>query len=178
MLNFKKYEGHFWGLTETRPYMDAKFHLAHVLWKLGEREKAITHLKEMLRLNPNDNQGVRYILINWLIEENDKEYIKKLLKEYEDDAATDFQYGAALFYFTQQDMLKAVEHLHEAMKRNPHVPFYLLGYKRIPKRLPDYTGLGDESEAQVYAAHAGKLWQVTLGALDWLKHNLPYQLGF
>ena len=70
------------------------------------------------------------------------------------------------------------KYLHKAMKENPHVPYYLLGYKRIPRTLPDFVGLGDEREAQVYAAHANRLWQEVHGAHDWLKNNLPYQVSF
>ena len=58
--------GHFWGLLETRPYMRAREGLAHTLWTLGRREEAAGHLLEMLRLNPGDNQGVRYTLASWL----------------------------------------------------------------------------------------------------------------
>ena len=59
---FKEDVGHFWGLLETRPYMRARAGLAACLWQLGEREEAVAHYRDMLRLNPNDNQGIRYTL--------------------------------------------------------------------------------------------------------------------
>jgi len=34
--------------------------LAQVLWRLGRCEEAVDHQRELLRLNPNDNQGLRY----------------------------------------------------------------------------------------------------------------------
>jgi tetratricopeptide (TPR) repeat protein len=58
---FVEGEGHFWGLLETRPYMRARLALAEALWSAGRRVEAAEHLGEMLRLNPGDNQGVRYI---------------------------------------------------------------------------------------------------------------------
>src|SRR5579859_6952020 len=53
--------GHFWGIVETRGYMRACQGLAEVLWVLDEREAAIGHAQELLRLNPMDNQGTRYL---------------------------------------------------------------------------------------------------------------------
>ncbi|MGA7495151.1 MAG: hypothetical protein WBX00_00315, partial [Isosphaeraceae bacterium] len=54
---FREHVGHFWGLIETRPYMRAREGLASLLWTAGRRHEAIGHLQDMLRLNPNDNQG-------------------------------------------------------------------------------------------------------------------------
>ena len=59
--------GHFWGLIETRPYMRARQQLALALGNAGRRDEAADHLTDMLRLNPADNQGVRYTLMNWLL---------------------------------------------------------------------------------------------------------------
>src|SRR5262249_20822749 len=57
---FEQDVGYFWGLLETRPYMRARAALARTLWALGRREEAVVHQRELLRLNPNDNLGVRY----------------------------------------------------------------------------------------------------------------------
>ena len=38
----------------------------------------------------------------------------------------------------------------------------------MPKRLPDYIGFGDESEAVEYADGAAALWAGVPGALVWL----------
>ena len=46
--------GHFWGILETRPYMRARAGLARLLWTSGQRQEAVGHLQDMLRLNPND----------------------------------------------------------------------------------------------------------------------------
>ncbi len=56
----------------------------------------------------------------------------------------------------------------KSRKRNRFVPPYLLGARKLPKHLPEYIGLGDESEAVAYAAEAIKGWQKTPGALEWL----------
>ena len=55
-------KGDFWSFIETRPYMRAKAQLTDELWAAGFAEESIKHYKDMIELNPNNNQGVRYIL--------------------------------------------------------------------------------------------------------------------
>ncbi len=59
--------GDFWLMVETRPYTRARAALAAVVWRLGRREEALEHQRELLRLNPRDNQGLRYRQANWLL---------------------------------------------------------------------------------------------------------------
>jgi tetratricopeptide (TPR) repeat protein len=165
--------GHFWGLVETRPYMRAREGLAHALWILGEREAAIGHLTAMLQLNPGDNQGVRYVLAQWLLETGADEELGQLLDQYPDDAAAAWAYTRALWRFRQQGATAtATAALAEALSTNQFVPAYLLGRKRLPQRLPEYVGFGDDSEAIEYAAHGTEAWRMTPGALDWLASTL------
>lgn len=60
---FKEDKGHFWGIIETRPYMRAKATYGMELERLGFTQKAIKVYEELLELNPNDNQGIRYMLL-------------------------------------------------------------------------------------------------------------------
>jgi tetratricopeptide (TPR) repeat protein len=76
---FREYEGHFWGILETRPYMRAREGLAHCLRQTGRREEAAEHFREMLRLNPNDNQGVRYCLASLLLDLEHDDELHRLL---------------------------------------------------------------------------------------------------
>jgi tetratricopeptide (TPR) repeat protein len=91
--------GHFWGLLETRPYMRARFGLARAEYHLGNHSAAIAHAEELLRLNPQDNQGSRYVLLNWLLTKPDRrDDVAKLLRRY-DDASAEWEYGRALHLF-------------------------------------------------------------------------------
>src|SRR6266702_3766745 len=74
---FKEYAGHFWGFLETRPYMRARAGLAATLYALGEVDAAISNYQDMLTLNPNDNQGIRYVLARCLMRKGDTEALKK-----------------------------------------------------------------------------------------------------
>jgi tetratricopeptide (TPR) repeat protein len=167
--SFEEDVGHFWGLIETRPYMRARAALAETLWALNRREEAVEHQRELLRLNPNDNQGVRYRQAEWLLWLERFEELDELFAAYDDDDAAAFGYTKALAAFRRQgDSAQARRLLAEARELNPHVPAYLSGRKRLPARLPDYVGFGDASEAVDYAASAKALWASVPGALAWL----------
>ncbi len=167
---FEELKGHFWGCLETRPYMRARLALANVLLHFGEREQAAAHLQEMLRLNPDDNQGVRYVLLGVLIELDRDDAAAALINEYEEDCSAEWSYGSALLAFRRKgDTPAARKLLAEATKANPHVPLYLAGFKSIPTRQPEYISPGEPSEAQSYAAAHLRCWKGTPGAVPWLR---------
>jgi tetratricopeptide (TPR) repeat protein len=167
---FEENAGHFWGLLETRPYMRAKQGLAQTLWALGNREEAVEHYRSMLRLNPNDNQGVRYGLATWLLALGAEEELEALLAQYEGDSFAGWTYTRALLAFRQNgDTAESRNLLKAAMKKNPYVPAFLLGHKKVPQRLPDYMGFGDETEAIAFHVDFAESWKTTPGALGWLR---------
>jgi tetratricopeptide (TPR) repeat protein len=171
---FEEDAGHFWGILETRPYMRARQGLALASWELGERSEAIAHYQQMLHLNPNDNQGVRYLLANALLEEGLDDDLGELLESYEDDAGAGWVYARALWRFrTEGDGEEARSALEEAISFNPFVAGYLLGRKGMPGALPALVGFGDESEAVVYFVEALPGWLRTPGAIEWLRANAP-----
>jgi tetratricopeptide (TPR) repeat protein len=170
---FKENVGHFWGLLESRPYMRARQGLANTLWELNRGAEAVMHYRDMLRLNPGDNQGIRYSLLNLLLTLNHEAEAQALLKEYEDDGMAEWLYTRALLTFRAKGPGPEAETaLREAMSQNAHVPAYLTGGKRIPVRLPPYLTWGGEDEAILYASSYLAHWRRTPGALDWLQAHL------
>jgi tetratricopeptide (TPR) repeat protein len=166
---FKEDVGHFWGLLETRPYMRARAGLAQSLWEAGQREDAVDHYWDLLRLNPNDNQGVRDMLMPCLIELNRDKDAEKLYKQYEDDHMAVWTYSRALLDFRKhRESPTADKSLEAAIERNKHVPLYLLGRKKVPRSLPGHYGMGDDNEAVLYASANHAAWRSTPGALEWL----------
>ena len=73
--------------------MRAHAGLAEYLWVSGKHEEAIQHYKDMLRLNPNDNQGIRDTLMPRLIEMGRDEDAETLFSEYSDDSMTYWMLG-------------------------------------------------------------------------------------
>jgi tetratricopeptide (TPR) repeat protein len=168
---FAEDAGEFWLIFETRPYMRARAALAAVLWRLGRREEAVAHQRELLRLNPRDNQGLRYRQANWLLALGFFDELDRLFADHLGDGhAPGLTYTKALAAFARHgDGAPAQELLAEARCRNPHIPAYLTGHKRLPEPRPEYTVFGEESEAIDYASGAGELWAGVPGALAWLE---------
>ena len=166
---FKEDVGYFWGLLETRPYMRARAGLAQSLWEAGQREEAVEHYWDLLRLNPNDNQGIRDLLMPCLIELDCDKEAEKLFKQFEEDGMAVWMYSRALLDFRKYgDSPNAGKSLKAAIDENKHVPSYLLGRKKMPRTLPGHYGFGDDNEAVLYAHGNRAAWKGTPGALKWL----------
>ena len=59
---FENSDGHFWGITETRPYMQARFALVESLLAINTTEavqEGHSNVMDMLRLCRSDDIGVR-----------------------------------------------------------------------------------------------------------------------
>jgi|GEM_PF-1644313 len=170
---FKDDVGLFWGLLETRPYMRARHELAMALWRAGDRDEAVGHYHEMLRLNPNDNQGIRYLLMDALLETGREADAAVLLKRYKEDRSAAWTWSAALLAFRRtRNSATAGEALAKAIDANRHVPAYLLGKKPLPPTLPDFIGMGDENEAVAYAHDAAGAWAAAPEAKVWVANAL------
>jgi hypothetical protein len=121
-------EGNFWGILETRPYMRARAGLANCLREAGKLDAAIGHYQELLRLNPNDNQGNREMLAVCLLATGRDAELAKLLERYPNDVIAMGIYTEALLAFRiSGESPDASEKLARAIAQNPHVPGYLLG---------------------------------------------------
>lgn len=171
---FERGVGHFWGLLETRPYMRARSGLAQALWALGEREGAIAHYRDMLRLNPNDNQGLRYLLAACFLEMERYDELDSLLADYDGDRSAAWTYTKALAAFRRTgDTEPSRSLLAKAIESNRHVSGFLLGERMLPRTRPDYITMGGEDEATEYVRDFGAGWARTPGALVWLRDTTP-----
>ena len=166
---FTEYSGHFWGFLETRPYMRARHVLAEDLWQTGDREAAIGHLRDMLTLNPGDNQGLRYILLAWLLHMRDDRAVENLLRDHSDEASAFICYTQALFAFRKSgDGADARRFAAEAWHCNIHVPRLLSKKGRARYEDTGYYTMGGEDEAAYYLEEYGFAWKETPGAVEWL----------
>lgn len=164
---FQEYAGHFWGFVETRPYMRARTGLGEALWVTGEKDAAIQNFREMLELNPGDNQGIRYVLAAKLLEIGRMDELKSLLEKCADEYSADIQYTRTLLaYF--EDAENAEEIAELAWDTNQHVPGMLSG-RIATVELHDYITMGGKDEASSYVGAFGGAWKRTPGAIEWLE---------
>lgn len=147
---FDENAGCFWGVLETRPYMRALQDYGQSLWDGGEAAQAIETYRNMLVLNSGDNQGIRFILINWMFITKDLQGVHKILARYKSGI------GSILFsqlldsLIADKDEKKIRKIFAKATEYNPYFLPFLLGREELPKTIPDYFALGSADEAAVY----------------------------
>ena len=167
---FKKDKGHFWGLLETRPYMRAKSQLALHLMELGRFEESIAAHDDMLELNPNDNQGVRYGLMACYLAVSRLDGTRRLFKQYDErnySAVWDWAY--VLERFLSGDLAGAENALKAARKQNPHAQAYFLERRKLPKSMPGSYSRGSRAEAIIAWDILRHAWKKHPDAHAWLR---------
>lgn len=163
---FEKNAGHFWGITETRPYMRARLGLAEALFEIGRAEEGIEHCRDMLLLNPNDNQGVRYRLLPALLTTGRDVEAARVLKHFDEESAV-WAYARALLAFRLSGRTQAAtRELYAALRINAHVPELLASDAPIPQ--PPHYAPGSFEEACIAAEELRPAFLATPGALDWI----------
>lgn len=167
---FKEGKGHFWGLLETRPYMRARGELGTRLMEAGRYEEAIIEYVEMLKLNSNDNQGVRHNLMTCYLAVDRLDDLRRLMKRYnERKLGAVWCWAYVLERFLSGDLNDAETALQEARKQNPHAQAYFLGHKRLPKYMPDSYSIGSKEEAILAWDLIRHAWQKHPAAGAWLE---------
>jgi tetratricopeptide (TPR) repeat protein len=148
--------GRFWGDHDSRPYMRANAMLATLYIIHGRRGEAIDVMQRMIKLNPNDNQGIRYMLAPALAAEGRDDEMEKLLKQTDWDKGPIMSWNRALLAIRVGDP-EATALLADAMNENVFVADYLLGRKASPhhRDAVEYSA-GSAEEAHNYAITAAE----------------------
>ncbi len=172
-----EYKGVCWLAHETRPVMRALARLAMELQGEDELNEALTLYRELMELNPNDNQGIRYQLAGCLYEAQCDQELEKLLAAYKNDPSAALLYTKTLHLFRKNGPSKVSEKaLKDAFKANINVPIYLSDIVEMPDEPPAYIGFGDDNEAIAYVMDQGYLWWDTEGASEWMAEKLAPDL--
>ena len=175
---FEEYAGSFWGFLDTRPTMRARAGLANALLTLGDTDGAVAHWRAMLALNPNDNQGVRYLLAAELLRREDMPALKTLIAAYKGEWSVFWLYTSAFIaYRDGKGGAKATQALlRDAAEANPHVPGILSGAAPAAASRDGYVTMGGADEAAWYVEECGPAWRDTPGAVAWLnEHVVGYE---
>ena len=171
---FAQEAGRFWGIVSTRPYMRARLGLAHSLEDLERRDEAVEHYRELLRLNPGDDQGVRYALLAALLLAGRDGEALTLIEQFGDEPTALWHYARALVVFRREgDSQAARECLRTALRTNRHVPQYLTDEEDWPGPEPSVYAPGSREEAVICDTDLGEAWRATPEAIRWLRAQAP-----
>jgi tetratricopeptide (TPR) repeat protein len=169
---FEENKGHFWGVLETRPYMRARLQLAELFRAEGLYPEALTHYEGLLELNPNDNQGVRDILLGCYLAIGNLDGAQRLLQHYKNDCSAVFAWGRTLERFLAGDLRNAEKELKIARKENRFVELYLSGERKIPESMPESYSLGSPEEALICVEYLAAAWAGRKEAVFWLLNQM------
>ena len=161
----------FGGCTRRDPTCGRGLIWQALLSESGQVDEAIGHWEEMLRLNPGDNQGLRYPLLGGYLEQGNLQGVERVFSEYPDEGIAMFAWARVLASFLAGKESAAAIALTDARKANQHVEAYLIGRKKTPADGPGYYSPGEPSEAIVCMHEIGSAWKKHPAAIDWLKRQ-------
>ena len=167
---FLENEGKFWAIPETRTFMGCLFEQTLLFWQSDEKDKAVDQLKYILKLNPQDDQGARYVLIAYLLELDKMEEAQELMMSYGDDCSTYWSFSELLMDIKNHEDSAIIEMEYGmCVECNEYVVPYLIGEMEIPSEAVRSYGDGDENEAVFYVQSSGDAWFNDEYALNTLK---------
>ena len=137
---YQRSKGDFWLDFETRPYMMLLQEYLSNLIECGIHNKAIQIGEEMLRLNQNDNLGIRFLLMPLYAKMcNEMKALKLYKREKYEQKSSFYLLALALLYFKLGDWPEAKSYLETLKQEYP-----------ITKKLIRSIKKGDQSIFQPY----------------------------
>ena len=163
-----------WVCMENRPALRCLVNLLYLEERLGNERAMFDMAQQVLALNPDDNHGLRCMIINERLRHKDDLGASRLAEKYPADLNPDIAYGHALALFRQGRTGDADIAIQDAVIDLPKIPRYLLA-KRVRKPKLDSVGvrMGGDDQAWLYRQEMRKVWEATPGAFDWLKVHRP-----
>jgi hypothetical protein len=158
-----------WGVMPNRPAL--RLLADAILYGIdhGRREAILPLLEDLvLRINPNDNHGLRERLAREYLRAGQYEKMLALCERYPGDMMADIAFGQVLALFKLDRKGEALTTLIEANEHLPEiVPMLLKDNPRQPKSEKYGMVVGGKEQAWHYRQDALALWQGD--ALDWLR---------
>ncbi|WP_455540142.1 DUF6398 domain-containing protein [Terrisporobacter sp.] len=168
----KEDEVAYWKDEVTKPYMIALQDLGNALNESGDYDEAIKVYELLLNLNPLDNQGIRYKLINILIKRNSRKEINNLFAKYKNDNSAIWLYSKVLYYYKNNNMFMAKDALKQALNSNKYIALKLIKWTAFMEMSGVYINPVLFSEANYYCEESIDLWKKAKGSIDWLLKNV------
>ena len=172
--------GHFWGMTETRPYMRLRFSYIQLLVSMGKFRLSVAHCEDMIRLCQHDNLGIRYYLMALYAHFEDEVQAQKLFKKYNGEQETLMLLPLITLYYKLDDYTKAKKYLKTLCRINPET-------KDFFSRDLDEEEMTEIADNLMLAGmyRYGSMEEIMTGLMDhqylyestdifiWIENNLP-----
>ena len=140
-------QGLWWADHRTRPYMRALVFLGSHYMNTGQHKLGEEIYLDLLDMNPLDNLGIRYELMEYALHKKKWSIVKSILNEFSDDGGLLFYHAKYIYlFFTIGKKSKTKKAILTAHKKNPHVLRILVGGEDDPG-YSEYYSPGSPEEA-------------------------------
>jgi tetratricopeptide (TPR) repeat protein len=164
----------WWSDPETRPFMRALYGYSMTEWQQGRFSETASSLKRLLKLNPSDNQGVRFLipLVNLLEEENEEAL--RNFQSYEENYPDDYcepslLFGKGLVQWRIGEEERARDAYRTAMLKNIYIAPLLLDSTLPPTDIWHPNDRSEFGYAQDFIQSYSTLWDRDPSALRFLR---------
>lgn len=158
-------------LDIVKAYIKVKYEVAKLLWINNERDKAISELKLILKIDEKDELVVRGTLLTWLIIEDRDEEALELISKYSSDNLIDIRFSKVLLLFKSNNLQDAERALRIANAYNENVINYIIKLNRLPKDISEIKGNSKEEVAIRYYEKSKEAWDTINGVVDFIKDS-------
>ncbi|PWE58109.1 hypothetical protein DEM27_02680 [Metarhizobium album] len=153
----------WWGFLGTRPWMRAQHNLGLALMAAGDAKEAAETFKRLLKLNPNDNQGVRTLVMKLSAESGDYSDCRILFADYDGDGSIEFVATKLLVDLASKRKIDFRRHFDEIEASNRYfLPLLATAAKsnRWPRAVSaDLIAWGSKEAAAIYLNEFKAAWQ-------------------
>ncbi len=196
--------GGVWGWIEARDFMRLLHEKARVLELVGNFDEAREVYREMLELNPGDNQGVRGDLLLLMAANQPVAACRELVDRYPDDVDCAMLWGRVFvsileaiersgFEFSEEgppagmspqaflkslgpEFAKPLREAKRAAERQPFVPLLFSGEGLMEVEIEDTVAIGGPYEAVHYLQRWALLWSLSGLPMVFLHAVVPRNL--
>lgn len=163
-----------WGIIENRPFLRMYEALGSRYLDLGDHKSAIKIFEDIIAMNPDDNQGIREILVNCYFQQGDLDFVSKLCRKYNHDTTPAIMYGKVLVLFKLGKLKEAERACSDAIEYGGNIARELVKnkHKFVDSEDPGYVVVGSTHEAYLYWKDFGRYWAETPGAIAFVRECL------
>ena len=163
-----------WGWLENRPFLRAAHGVVLCQLALGRRREAVELIERMLIWNPEDNQGLRFIVGSQYLRLGDLEKARRIFEEQAEEYPP-YWYELALARIMSRDWVGAATALRRGFVENIYIGELLSGAMCLePLVFWHGSNLAEPEIADDYLQRLGDQWAQVENALAfarWLYHH-------
>lgn len=162
-----------WLSLDNRPFLRAMHGAVLCYLQLRQRRNAVRLMEKMLKWNPNDNQGVRFLIGSEYLRLGEIDQARSIL-EKEAEYFPPYHYELSLLHLRSREWISAATSLRRGFAANGYIAEFLIGHLNLqPLAIWHGSSFSEPETALDYVQQYGALWRrssLPISFLRWV-HN-------